>query len=119
MKDKKEIQLGLHPATASNKLVKDILFSLIDKKCHQCGGEMTRDDFSVEHIVPWLNSEDPVKLFFDLNNIAFSHKSCNFRAARKRVSKYTEEEKILMQRVYNKRGYTKEKRRERYLRTGR
>ncbi len=45
---------------------------------------MSRETFSIEHIVPWLDSDDPKGLFFDLNNIAFSHLSCNVGAARKK-----------------------------------
>ena len=83
---KKQIQLGMNPSTASGRLLKDILFKFVKDAghtCYQCGKEMDRDSFSIEHKTPWLDSEDPVKLFFDLNNIAFSHKSCNIAAARK------------------------------------
>lgn len=85
----KQRQLGMNPGTASYRLVKDLLFSYVEKsgeKCFQCKGDLTRDNFSVEHKIPWLHSENPVELFFDLNNIAYSHLSCNFKASRKRVS---------------------------------
>lgn len=84
-KSKKEIQLGMNPSTASGKLVKDILFSFIQKDgilCHRCNKEMERDNFSIEHKTPWLDSEDPVKLYFDLDNISFSHLKCNIQAHR-------------------------------------
>lgn len=84
-KAKKQKQLGMNPGTASNRLVKDILFSFVQQNghvCHHCQKEMTREDFSIEHIKPWLDSDDPVRLYFDLNNIAFSHISCNSSAAR-------------------------------------
>lgn len=84
-KVKKTEQLGMNPSTASGRLVKDLLFSMakeLGHKCFQCGGELCRETFSVEHKQPWLDSDDPVKLYFDLTNIAFSHKSCNFGAAR-------------------------------------
>ena len=83
---KKQMQLGMNASTASHRLVKDLLFSFVEKSghvCHQCGKPMTRDDFSIEHKTPWLDSEKPQELFFDLNNIAFSHKWCNIAAARK------------------------------------
>jgi hypothetical protein len=83
---KKQIQLGMNPGTASHRLVKDLLFKFVEQDghvCYQCGMPMTRNDFSIEHKTPWLDSEDPIKLFFDLNNIAFSHKFCNMAAARK------------------------------------
>lgn len=87
--DKKQKQLGMNPSTASGRLVKDILFKFVKEaghKCFICSGEMTRETFSVEHKTPWLDSEDPVKLFFDLENIAFSHKSCNIGAARRELA---------------------------------
>jgi hypothetical protein len=39
-------------------------------------------ELSIEHKIPWLDSEDPKDLFFNLNNIAFSHLTCNVKAAR-------------------------------------
>jgi hypothetical protein len=84
--DKKSLQLGMNPSTASGRLVKDILFSLVveTKKdiCYHCKEKINREDFSIEHKNPWLDSENPHKLFFDLDNIAFSHLSCNIRASR-------------------------------------
>lgn len=84
---KKQTQLGMNPGTASHRLVKDILYSLVVKTeqnaCFHCGEQMTRETFSVEHKEPWLDSEDPVKMFFDLDNISFSHMRCNTAAARR------------------------------------
>lgn len=78
---KKQTQLGMNPSTASARLVKDIVYSLIVKternNCHRCNKPMTRETFSIEHKVPWRHSADPVKLFFDLENISFSHLKCN------------------------------------------
>lgn len=84
VKNKKAEQLGMNPSTASGRLVKDLLFDSISEKnfCYHCGKAMTRENFTIEHKIPWLDSEDPVGLFFDLNNIAFSHHSCNVAAAR-------------------------------------
>lgn len=82
---KKKQQLGMDPGTASHRLVKDILFKFITDAghvCYHCGQKMTRENFSIEHIIPWLDSEDPVKLFFDMENISFSHHACNIRAGR-------------------------------------
>lgn len=87
IKDKKHKQLGMNPSTASSRLVKDILFKLATEagyKCFQCSMELTRDTFSIEHMTPWLDSEDPVGMFFDLENVAFSHLSCNIGASRTR-----------------------------------
>jgi hypothetical protein len=83
---KKQLQLGMNPSTASHRLVKDLLFKFVSDAghvCHQCQKPMSRDDFSIEHKEPWLDSEDPAGLFFGLNNISFSHKVCNIAAARK------------------------------------
>ena len=79
---KKLEQLGIPIGTASNRLRKSIIFMLLKKLnlnfCYQCGGEIESErDLSVEHKEGWIDSEDPMKLFFDLDNIAFSHLSCN------------------------------------------
>lgn len=89
MKEEKQKQLGMNPSTASAKLLKDILFDFVIKAghvCYKCKGKLTRETFSVEHIEPWLHSEDPIGLFFSLDNIAFSHLDCNISRARKRKS---------------------------------
>lgn len=87
---KKKKQLGMNPSTASNRLVKDMLFLLIERSglnsCHHCKKEMTRETFSIEHIVSWLDSDDPIGLYFNLTNISFSHLACNISAGR-RVNK--------------------------------
>lgn len=88
---KKQNQLGMNPSTASNRLVKDILFKLaVDAghKCFQCGNDLNRETFTIEHKTPWLDSEDPLALYFDLENIAFSHHGCNVGARRKEPSKH-------------------------------
>ena len=89
IKKEKTKQLGIDPGTASNRLKKNLLFEFAKKLdmhwCYQCGAEIEDcDDFSIEHKTPWLHSEDPRGLFVDIDNIAFSHKSCNYSAARKR-----------------------------------
>jgi len=90
MKKERHVQLGLK--TASYKLNKDILFKFIIEaghNCFRCGGTLTRDNFSIDHKIPWLNKENAVELFFDLDNIAFSHRICNSKAARKPHKKYS------------------------------
>jgi hypothetical protein len=89
---KKYDQLGMPFGTAGAKLRKTIIFDLIVKcgldVCFQCGRKIERvEDFSIEHKQPWLDSENPVGMFFDLNNIAFSHLSCNVGAARSGMAK--------------------------------
>lgn len=127
MSDKKKQQLGMNPSTASNRLVKDILWKFIEESgedvCFKCGEIMSREDFSIEHKEPWLDSDDPVKNFFDLENISFSHLNCNISAARRIKLTVEEKEKILEERKFRKREYMKsrysyESRREKYLTTG-
>lgn len=82
---KKKIQLGMNPSTASHRLRTDILFKFVTDAghlCYQCGGELRREDFSIEHKKPWLDSDDPVRNFFDLDNIVYSHLGCNSGASR-------------------------------------
>lgn len=92
--EEKSSQLGMPHGTARNKMVKGLLFSLMQKcgmdKCHQCGEVISSvDDLSIEHKTPWLHSEDPVRLFFDPDNVAFSHLSCNCSASRGYTGKIT------------------------------
>lgn len=84
---KKSQQLGMPLGTASAKLRKSILFHLIKESrrniCYQCGEEIKcEDELSIEHKIPWLDSNNPKELFFSLENIAFSHLKCNIGAAR-------------------------------------
>ena len=86
---KKLIQLGMPHGTAVHKLRKSVIFMLLKKLnanfCHQCSAEIeSEDELSIEHKTPWLDSDNPVKNFFDLDNIAFSHLSCNVAAARRK-----------------------------------
>ena len=84
-KEKKSKQLGMNHSTASGRLRKKILFMLIQRlkldTCFQCKNLIVEvEDLSIEHKKPWLD-EDP-RLFWDMGNIAFSHRSCNSSAAR-------------------------------------
>ncbi len=85
---KKAKQLGMPFGTATNRLRKRVMFNLIQKSeldiCFQCGEIIESvGDLSVEHKTPWMDSNNPVELFFDLSNIAFSHIKCNIGSARK------------------------------------
>lgn len=89
--DKKHVQLGVSYGTAGHRLRMDIMFSLAVRcgyMCFQCGGDLTRGTFSIEHKEPWLDSSDPIGKFFDLGNIGFSHRSCNYKAARRTMKVY-------------------------------
>ena len=84
---KKSDQLGMAIGTASGRLRKMIMFSLVRETgrdvCYRCGKKIHDiDTLSIEHITPWLDSDDPKELFFDLDNIAFSHMTCNISAKR-------------------------------------
>ena len=85
---KKNEQLGMPFGTASAKLRKSILFNLLKETnknvCYQCGKPIElEEELSIEHKVPWLDSDKPKDRFFDIKNIAFSHLSCNISAARR------------------------------------
>lgn len=81
MSDKKQKQLGMNPSTASGRLVKDLLWNFVEttgqSACCKCGEPMSRETFSIEHVAPWLDSDDPVGLYFDIENIRYSHLRCN------------------------------------------
>jgi hypothetical protein len=73
-------QLGMSHGAAANRLRKKILFSLLirlkEDVCFKCGKKIeTEEQLSIEHKQPWEN-RNPM-LFWDLQNIAFSHLSCN------------------------------------------
>lgn len=100
MQKRKHDQLGLDFSTATARLKKTIMFSLVRDvnrdNCFRCGKKIeTPEELSVEHKESWQDSEDPVKLFYDLNNIAFSHLSCNVKFKRVYRKYTTEEERII------------------------
>jgi HNH endonuclease len=81
---KKKTQLGIDPGTAAARLIRDLLFDFVGAtECFRCGEPLTRESFSVDHKVPWLDSENPPALFFDLKNISYSHLSCNVADGRR------------------------------------
>src|SRR4030042_1675120 len=124
---KKTEQLGMPFGTASGRLKKMLLFEFAKRlgldTCHRCSKKIeTVDELSVEHKEPWLDSDDPVKKFFDLNNIAFSHLTCNSGDARK-PTKYKDREAykeiIRIKHTLNaKENYNSERRKDKYLKHG-
>lgn len=83
--DKKSEQLGMAFGTACGRLDRRVLFWLVQKAgldlCFRCGKRIEQvEDLSTEHKRPWQDV-DPA-LFWDLGNIAFSHKRCNTIARR-------------------------------------
>ncbi len=116
--NKKSEQLGMQPTTASRRLQRKLLWHFattcnkISCYCFRCGNPITGGDFNIDHKVPWLDSDDPVGLYFDLDNISFSHDSCNKAAARRpnRMGHNTSE----WRREYNARYYREHKEKWKY-----
>ena len=79
---RKSIFLGMPFGTASNQLRKRIMLNLLQKLgedfCYRCGQKIeTVDELSIEHKKAWQGVD--ISLFWDLDNIAFSHLDCNIR----------------------------------------
>lgn len=72
--------LGIPSGTAYGQLRKSIMFRLVQQteqdSCYRCGEKIESEkDLSIEHKIAWLDNS--VELFWDLDNIAFSHLGCN------------------------------------------
>lgn len=127
-KKKKREQLGMDNSTASHQLRKLILFSLVKQTaqdiCFRCQKKIeTVEELSIEHKKPWLDSSNPISLFFDLDNIAFSHLRCNIADRRKPNKKYFTDDELKAAnqsrwRNSKRRNYSREARQAKYLRTG-
>lgn len=83
-KEKSSELLGENIDGAWYKLRKMILFNQAKEsgqdiccRCHKRIEDI--DEFSIEHVIPWKESSAPKKLFYDINNIKFSHERCNYR----------------------------------------
>jgi hypothetical protein len=83
--DKKSTQLGMPFGTAQNRLKRKLLFFYIRANgknyCFRCNQPMDEATYSIDHIEDWQDN-DPA-LFWDTFNIAFSHKTCNYKSGRK------------------------------------
>ena len=78
--ESKNKTLGMPHGTAVSKLRKNVLFHLLKKHnenmCIRCHKPIyTSDELSMEHLKPWEGIS--AELFWDLDNIAFSHMKCN------------------------------------------
>jgi hypothetical protein len=78
---KKTALLGIPHGTAQHRLRKNILFHTLKKfgenKCFKCEKDIeSSDDLSIEHKKAWQSGGSPA-LFWDMENIAFSHLKCN------------------------------------------
>lgn len=85
---KKSETLGMPHGTASHRLRKMILFKYVvlagDNYCFKCGAEIESvNDLSIEHKYPWEGVS--AELFWNLENIAFSHIKCNVPDRRYRL----------------------------------
>lgn len=77
----------------TSRLRKVLLFELARQlnmlSCYRCLKPIeTVDLFSIDHRIDWEHSKSPKEIFFDVENIAFSHLSCNVGAARRPNKKY-------------------------------
>jgi len=84
--------LGMPVGTAQGRLRKNIMYTLVKRagldKCYVCEETIESvKDFSIEHKIPWLHNDRA--LFWDLDNIAFSHLSCNSSSARRPLRERT------------------------------
>jgi len=78
---KKSALLGMPHGTAQHRLRKNILFHFLKKHgenyCFKCGKIIeSSEDLSIEHKKAW-QSGGSADLFWDMENIAFSHLFCN------------------------------------------
>lgn len=76
----KDKQLGCTFGGANHRLKKMIMFNMCQRlnedNCFVCKEKiLTVEEFSIEHKIPWLFND--TDLFWDLSNIAFSHRKCN------------------------------------------
>jgi hypothetical protein len=77
---KKSEFLGMPFGTATHRLRKMVLFSILKRHgeniCYACGNPIESvEELSMEHKEPWEGRNSD--LFWDVNNIAFSHRACN------------------------------------------
>ena len=96
---KKDQLLGMPHGTANGRLRKSIIFWLAGLNnmltCHRCTLQIESvEDFSVEHKIPWQSAPEPKDLFFNLENITFSHLKCNIIAVN-RARKYDDPREYL------------------------
>lgn len=122
--EKRKTVLGMPAGTANARLLKLIIFEFSIRLemdvCYRCGGKiLQQSDMSIEHKTAWLNHPDPICMFFAIENIAFSHKKCNYAAANHPHAKNrTHEEMKEVWRNNKQKNYTKEKRQKKYREKG-
>ncbi len=77
----------------------DLLKRLGEDNCCICK-ESLGEDFTLEHVEPWLYSEDPLQKYMDVGNIGFAHHKCNSGKARRDTP--AQIKKFKSQRKYSK-----------------
>ncbi len=82
--------LGMPLGTASAQLKKLVVFDLVKRleldNCYRCGKLIeVAEELDFDHKEPWRGVS--AELFWDLDNIAFSHHKCNIAAGRKPLKK--------------------------------
>ncbi len=90
------VLLGKSHGAACSELRKMLLFDFACKlglgNCYRCRKPIeTVAEFSVEHKKGWRYAKNPKASFYSLDNIAFSHLTCNSGVG-KRPTKYKTEE---------------------------
>lgn len=93
----KEVQLGMKLGTASHRLRVKIMFWLAGElgllNCIRCGEKIDSEaDFSIDHKEPWLHLD--TSSFWDMKNIGFSHKNCNYTSRRKNPDRTKQAESL-------------------------
>lgn len=87
--EKRKKLLGMSYGTAKARLERLMLFSMAQKLgidiCYRCN-ELIKDvsELSIEHKDSWMFSDNPLESFMSLDNVSFSHSSCNSNAANKK-----------------------------------
>lgn len=78
--------LGMAHGTANNLLRRNIIFELLTTTwmestpgiCFRCEKLiLSADEMSIDHKQPWEGRENGKELYWDIGNIAFSHRRCN------------------------------------------
>lgn len=72
--------LGMNPGTASSRLKKMVMLDLLRQLgrdiCYRCGVKIQKaEELSLDHKKPWRGIS--ADLFWDIENVAFSHRRCN------------------------------------------
>ena len=76
------LQLGHNQLSHANRiLMKDLVFYYLKTLglniCCKCKKPLKREDFTIDHIQSWRNKPNAKELFFSIDNIGFSHFTCN------------------------------------------